>query len=85
MKIVVKSARTGYRKSDYKGLTYNYMRKFIRIMDTDNIVTFEKVMAHYESFGYESGKLYQCMREWFLETYPDHKDMIVNAAPKAVA
>ena len=85
MRIAVKSARTGVRKSEYKGLTYDYMRRFIRIMDRENIVTFEDVIAHYEDFGYESGKLYQCVKDWFLETYPNHKDMIVTAAPKTAA
>ena len=85
MKIAIKSTKTGGRKSEYKGLTYNYMRRFIRIMDEENIVTFESVIAHYESFGYESGKLYQCVKEWFLDTYPDHKKMIVDTVPKAAA
>ena len=81
MTIAVKSKRTGSRKSEFKGLTYDYMRRFIRIMDRENIVTFEDVIAHYEEFGYDSGKLYQCVKDWFLRTYPDHKDMIVNSTP----
>lgn len=85
MKIAVKSARTGNRRSEYKGLTYDYMRRFIRIMDRENVITFDDVIAHYENFGYESGKLYQSVKEWFLETYPNHRDMIVNAAPKSAA
>ena len=85
MMIVVKSKRTGYRKSEYKGLTYDYMRRFIRIMDRDNIVTFEDVIAHYKEFGYESGKLYQCVKEWFLETYPHNKEMIIESTPKTAA
>lgn len=85
MKIALKSTRTGNRKSEYKGLTYDYMRRFIRIMDRDNIVTFENVIAHYEDFGYESGKLYQCVKDWFLGTYPNHKSMIVDTTPKAAA
>lgn len=85
MTIAVKSTRTGCRKSEYKGLTYDYMRRFIRIMDIDNIITFERVIAHYEAFGYESGKLYQCVKEWFLQTYPNHKDMIVDTTPKTAA
>ena len=85
MRIAVKSTRTGNRKSEYKGLTYDYMRRFIRIMDRENIVTFDDVIAHYEDFGYESGKLYQCVKNWFLETYPNHRDMIVNTTPKAAA
>ncbi len=85
MTIAVKSSRTSYRKSDCKGLTYDYMRRFIRVMDINNIATFEKVIAHYESFGYESGKLYQCVKEWFLENYPRHKEMIADTTPKAAA
>lgn len=84
MKIAVKVTRTG-KKSEYKGLTYDYMRRFIRIMDRNNIITFDDVIAHYEDFGYESGKLYQCVKEWFLETYPNHKNMVVNTTPKAAA
>ena len=84
MKIAVKSAKTG-SKNDCKGLTYDYMRRFIRIMDRENIVTFDDVIAHYEDFGYEGGKLYQCVKNWFLETYPNHKNMIVDAAPKSAA
>lgn len=81
MKVTLKSTKTGSR-SDYKGLTYKYMRRFIRIMDIENIITFEKMIAHYESFGYSSGKLYQCVKEWFLLTYPNHKEMIIDAAPQ---
>ena len=85
MRIAVKSTRKGYRKSEYKGLTYDYMRRFIRIMDRENIVTFDDVIAHFEDFGYDSVKLYQCVKDWFLETYPYHKEMIVATAPRTVA
>jgi hypothetical protein len=85
MKIVLKSTRAAGGKSDYKGLTYDYMRRFIRIMDKKNVITFEEVIGHYEKFGYESGRLYQRVKEWFLATYPDHKDMIANSTPKRTA
>lgn len=85
MNITVKPSRTSYRKNDNKGLTYDYMRRFIRVMDKENIITFEEVIAHYEEFGYESAQLYQCVKEWFLKTYPRHKEMIVDTAPKKVA
>lgn len=85
MKIVLKSSNTGNRKSEYKGLTYAYMRKFIRTMDKENLIVFEDVIAHYEQFGYTSGKLYQCVKEWFLENYPNHKNMITDATPKIAA
>ena len=85
MKIAINSNRRGKTPSEYKGLTYDYMRRFIRIMDKENIVTFEEVIAHYEDFGYTSGKLYQCVKEWFLATYPHHKDMIVDSTPQKAA
>lgn len=85
MIIAVKSKRSGCRKSDFKGLTYDYMRRFIRNMDRDNIVTFEDVISHYEDFGYKAGKLYHCVREWFLNTYPNHKDMIADTVPRTAA
>ncbi len=85
MKIAMKSNRRGKTASDYKGLTYDYMRRFIRIMDKENIVTFDDVIAHYEDFGYTSGKLYQCVKDWFLLTYPRHKEMIVDATPQKAA
>lgn len=85
MKIAINSNRRGKTPSEYKGLTYDYMRRFIRIMDKENIVTFEEVIAHYEDFGYASGKLYQCVKDWFLATYPHHKDMIVDSTPQKAA
>ena len=85
MVIAVKSKRTGYRKSEYKGLTYDYMRRFIRTMDRENIVTFEDVIAHYKEFGYESGTIYQYVKDWFLDTYPHHKEMIIDSTPRPAA
>lgn len=52
MRIAVKSTRTGNRKSEYKGLTYDYMRRFIRIMDRENIVTFDDIFHHFHGFAH---------------------------------
>ena len=46
IRVVTRSIRTGNRKSDTKGLTYKYMRKFISVMDSENLLTFEKVILH---------------------------------------
>lgn len=81
MTVTLKDTHRGSR-SEPKGLTYEYMRRFIRIMDIENIITFEQVIAHYESFGYNSGRLYHCVKEWFLSTYPDHREMIIDTAPQ---
>ena len=59
MKVVVRTTRSGNRKCDYKGLTYEYMRKFIRTMDRDNMIVFEEVIDHYKDFGQTGGELYQ--------------------------
>lgn len=85
MRVVVRSTKAAGHKGENKGLTYKYMRKFISVMDSENLVTFEKIILHYESYGYESGTIYQYMKEWFLENYPEHKEMIAAAAPKRAA
>ena len=84
MRITVRSVRTGNRKSETKGLTYKYMRRFIAIMDSKNLPTFDKVQLHYEMYEEDSATVYYHVKEWFLRTYPHHKDMIVEAEPQAV-
>lgn len=84
MNVVVRTARSGNRKCDYKGLTYEYMRKFIRVMDRDNMIVFEEVIDHYKEFGQTGGQLYQSVKDWFLENYPHHKEIVVDTAPKKV-
>ncbi len=85
MRVVLRSTRAGGRESGYKGLTYKYMRKFISVMDSANLVNFEKTILHYENYGYENGTVYKYVREWFLAYYPNHREMIAAAAPKAAA
>ncbi len=86
MRIALRSNRRNNSSNKTKGLTYDYMRRFIRTMDRDNILVFEDVIKHYEDFGYSSGQLYQCVKNWFLDTYPNHKDMIIESTPqKAIA
>ena len=58
------------------------MRKFISIMDSSNLITFEKTIEHYEDFCSESAEVYQNVKEWFLENYPHHREMVVDAAPQ---
>lgn len=82
MRVVLRSTRGAGHKSEYKGLTYKYMRKFISVMDSENLGNFEKTILHYESYGYENGTVYQYVKEWFLKYYPRHKEMIAEAAPK---
>ena len=84
MKIVTRSVRTGSRKSETKGLTYKYMRKFISTMDSENLLTFEKVILYYENYEDDNAAVYHRVKEWFLENYPYHRDMIVDTAPKRI-
>lgn len=83
MKVVSRSVRSSYkRRNESKGLTYKYMRKFISIMDSSNLITFEKTIEHYEDFCSENVEVYLNVKEWFLENYPHHREMVVDAAPQ---
>jgi hypothetical protein len=82
MKVVTKSCAVRGRRNPSKGLTYKYMRKFVSLMDTDNLLGFEKTILYYEGLGFDNITVYQYVRDWFLENYPHHKEMIVDAAPK---
>ena len=84
MRVVTRSVRTGSRKSTTKGLTYKYMRKFVSVMDSENLLTFEKVILHYEEHEEDNAAVYHRVKEWFLENYPYHKEMIVDTAPKRI-
>lgn len=85
MKIVLRSTEMPKRSSKYKGLTYKYMRKFISVMDSGNLLNFENTILYFESFDYSNGEVYQNVKDWFLANYPNHKDMVVNFAPKITA
>lgn len=85
MRVVVKTRSAAYSKNEYKGLTYKFMRRFIKIIDKDNLVTFEEAIEYYEDLYNESGKVYQCVRDWFLENYPNYKELITDTAPQRVA
>ncbi|MBO5083131.1 MAG: hypothetical protein J6C06_11060 [Lachnospiraceae bacterium] len=85
MKVIVQTTRRGNRANANKGLTYDYMRRFIRTMDRDNLYTFDEVIEHYEDFGQTGGELYNNVKEWFLMTYPRHREMIVETVPQKVA
>ena len=85
MRIVLRSIRKGNRANENKGLTYRYMRKFIALMDSENLATFEQVILYYEGMYMENASVYQSVKDWFLATYPDHKSLVVKAAPRANA
>ena len=81
MKIAKRVVSRKKTTSKYKGITYNYMRKFITIMDSENLVTFERTIAHYKNFYEDKTEIFVAVRDWFLTNYPLHKEMIVAAVP----
>ena len=85
MRIALRKSRPSSRKSDTKGLTYKYMRRFVAIMDPKNLQTFDKVQLHYELYETDNIVIYHHVKDWFLKTYPNHKDMIVNAEPQPLS
>lgn len=81
MKVSVRESSRKSTPNKYKGLTYRYMRKFISVMDNENLDVFERVILHFEGLYMENGEVYAAVRDWFLENYPAHKEMIVAAVP----
>ena len=72
-KVVVKSS-TSKKKETYKGLTYEYMEKYITAHDEDG-----SIMAEYEMLRGISDEAedalaepltYMEMKDWFLDKYP---------------
>lgn len=53
-------------------------------MDSENLLTFEKVILYYENYEDDNAAVYHRVKEWFLENYPYHRDMIVDTAPKRI-
>lgn len=72
-KVVVKSS-TSKKKETYKGLTYEYMEKYIKAHDEDGSIMEEYKMLR--GIGEEAEEAfavslsYHEMKEWFLSTYP---------------
>lgn len=86
MKIVRRSIRGSKKSHKSKDLTYAYMRNFIKVMDSDNRVTFEDTVDYFQDmYSGNSAKTYVAVRDWFLENYPRHAEMIVETAPKLPA
>lgn len=82
MTVATRSNRVSHKPNKNKGLDYKYMRNFIRVMDKENLSVFEDVIAYYECMNDSSTSVYHSVREWFLDNYPDHREMIVSTVPK---
>ena len=85
MTISIRTVNRSHKSNCNKGLTYRYMRKFISIMDSENLSTFENTILYYEGLYMENAIVYQEVKNWFLATYPYHREMIVSHAPSAAS
>lgn len=85
MRIVTKKTKCKNTCNANKGLTYSYMRKFIKTMDEANLSVFNDTLMYFEDKYESNSKVYNCVRNWFLENYPYHEDIIVENAPKRKA
>lgn len=73
-KVVNHTIKKNPNKECYKGLTYEYMREFIRTHEAKANV--ESALAELEdlifiSKGHSNGYRYPTIKKWFLEKYPD--------------
>lgn len=85
-RVAFRSTRTGKRvPNENKGLTFDFMRRYIKIMDESNVSAFDSVVAYYKhDWGFTGTTLYLNVKTWFLENYPDYVDMVAAAAPRRV-
>lgn len=84
MKVVCNGTIRKKTASEFKGITYAYMRAFITNLDEKNLITFEKVIEHHKLLGATGTKLHRAVARWFLENYPRHRQMIVEAEPQPI-
>lgn len=72
-KVVVKSS-TSKKKESYKGLTYEYMEKYIKSHDEDGSIMEEykdlRGISEEAKEACADSLSYHEMKEWFLSTYP---------------
>lgn len=82
MRIVTRTIHSRHTANQNKGLTYKYMRKFVYTMDKENMSVFNDTIIYFEDKYENKSTVYNCVRNWFLENYPYHNEMIVDNAPK---
>lgn len=68
--IIQREIKKNPQKESYKGLTYEYMEKYIELHDGRN----SKVMNDYQEMRFIAqchSIRYAHIKKWFLETYPE--------------
>lgn len=83
--LVTRKFKTNTAQEHYRGLTYDFMREYIRTHETD-----DKVLAELEemigiSQAHSLGKRYPTIKAWFLERYPAIAAFGMSAASKETA
>ena len=73
-KVVNHTIKKNKKKECYRGLTYNYMKEYIKAYESED--TAKNVLAElddliFKSKGHSKGYRYPTIKAWFLETYPD--------------
>ena len=82
MRIATRNLQRRNISNPYKGLTYKFMRNYIKTMDEANLNKYIETIMHYEKFSDNQSLVYTQVRDWFLANYPDYKELVVSTAPK---
>lgn len=82
MRIVARSVSRKHNENKYKGLTYKFMRNYIKSMDEKNLTKYVETIMHFEKFTDNKTLVYTQVRDWFVENYPDYKELIISTAPE---
>jgi hypothetical protein len=79
-KLDTRKFKTNTKQDRHKGLSYDYMRCFIKKYDPDApavLAVFEKMVDI--SKGHSKGKRYPTIKSWFLDRYPDYAEFGMTA------
>jgi len=75
--VVMRKIKTNPRKETYNGLTYDYMREYIRT-HTEPTSIFSELDEFdaliFNSECHSKGRRYPTIKKWFLEKYPEVYD-----------
>ncbi len=79
-RLATRKFKTNTKQDRYKGLTYDYMREYIKKYDehpVEVLAVFEKKLDISE--GHSDNKRYPTIKSWFLERYPDYAEFGMTA------
>ena len=82
MRIVTRTLPRRKIENKYKGLTYKFMRNYIKTMDESNLNKYIETIMYFETFSDNKTLVYTQVRDWFLTHYPDYKELVISTAPK---